>query len=153
MLRLCEAKAASYQCLNQTFLQYNPAYLLFTNDNVSINENVVEQKELPWLGFLSAHFCEYPLSNQNPMFHCQRLKCVKKNHRSVLGCRLYDTEGNTVATSGYCGLVQVLGVKGVGYERQLASQKLKQVDKTNMCFSFLPLSTGSCHKGLGMTSA
>ncbi len=118
-------KSKPKKLLNQTLLEYNTAYLLFTNDNVSIYENVVEEKELPWLGFLSAHFCEYPLSNQNPMFHCQRLKRVKENHRIVLGCGLYDTEDNTVATSGYCSLVQAMGVKGVGYERPTSKLEVK----------------------------
>lgn len=38
----------------------------FANDNVAINQDIVEQKELPSLRPLSAHLCQDTFSNEHP---------------------------------------------------------------------------------------
>lgn len=39
--------------------------LFLIEDNVAIDENVIEEEELAWLGLLTAHLGEHPLAHQH----------------------------------------------------------------------------------------
>lgn len=44
------------------------------DDDVSVDEDVVEEKELSRFGFLSAHFCQDSFADQYSARHTQRLQ-------------------------------------------------------------------------------
>jgi len=46
----------------------------FTDDDVTVDEDIVEQEKLPSLGFLAAHFRQDSFSDQDPPGDSQRLR-------------------------------------------------------------------------------
>ena len=52
--------------------------LLLIDDDIAVNQNVVEEKKLPGLGLLSAHFRQNAFAHQDSPWHAQLLPRASK---------------------------------------------------------------------------
>lgn len=83
-----------WHCVDGDALQRDDVLLivlLLLNDDVTINQDVVEEEELPCLWLLAAEFSENTLTNQHTAWDGQWLTCSAEaalNHRNPLGVGL-----------------------------------------------------------------